>query len=104
MGNEIYKVKLTWSDTALNQLESIFYSLYQNNPDSAAKSVNNIMNRISNLKLFPEKGRVVPEIDNRSLREIIYNKYRIVYRLLDKLRLFIFSTMQNHCMILSFVS
>ncbi|MCL5028316.1 MAG: type II toxin-antitoxin system RelE/ParE family toxin [Bacteroidetes bacterium] len=80
-------MKLTWSDTAVNQLEAIADSLYQNNPDSAAKFVNNIMNRISNLKLFPEKGRVVPEINDRSLREIVYNKYRIVYRLSDKIEI-----------------
>lgn len=80
-------MKLTWSDTAVNQLEAIADSLYQNNPDSVAKFVNNIMNRISNLKLFPEKGRVVPEINDRSLREIVYNKYRIVYRLSDKIEI-----------------
>lgn len=80
-------MKLTWSDTAVNQLEAIADSLYQNNADSAAKFVNNIMNRISNLKLFPEKGRVVPEVNDRSLREIVYNKYRIAYRLSDKIEI-----------------
>lgn len=80
-------MKLTWADTAVNQLEAITDSLYQSNPDSAAKFVDNIMNRISNLRLFPEKGRIVPEINDRSLREIIYNKYRVVYKLSNKIEI-----------------
>lgn len=48
-------MKLNWSDTAVNQLEVIVYSLYQINPGSAAKFVDSIMNRISNLRLFLKK-------------------------------------------------
>lgn len=80
-------MKLTWSDTAVNQLEAIADSLYRTNQDSAARFVNNIMNRISSLRLYPEKGRIVPEINDKSLREIIYNKYRVVYRLSDKIEI-----------------
>lgn len=29
---------------------------------------------------FPELGRVVPELDDESLREIIVRSYRVVYR------------------------
>ena len=80
-------MKLTWSDTAVNQLEIIVNSLYQINPGSAAKFVDSIMNRISNLRLFPEIGRIVPEINDRKLREIIYKRYRVVYRLTDKIEI-----------------
>lgn len=32
------------------------------------------------LSQFPELGRIVPEINNESIREIIVKSYRIVYR------------------------
>lgn len=36
------------------------------------------------LRSHPEFGRVVPEIGQNSYREIIFQNYRIVYRLLDE--------------------
>ncbi len=33
------------------------------------------------LALFPESGRVVPEYDRRDLRELLFQNYRIVYRI-----------------------
>ena len=32
------------------------------------------------LTLFPESGRIVPEYDRRDLRELLFQNYRIVYR------------------------
>ena len=34
-----------------------------------------------NLSEFPESGRVIPEVDDKSLREIIVQGYRVMYRL-----------------------
>jgi len=39
------------------------------------------MQTIKSIPAQPELGRVVPEYGNRSLRERIYQGYRIVYRL-----------------------
>ncbi|MHB8255107.1 MAG: type II toxin-antitoxin system RelE/ParE family toxin [Acidiferrobacter sp.] len=33
------------------------------------------------LRRFPESGRMIPEADDRSLREIIIQGYRVMYRL-----------------------
>jgi len=33
------------------------------------------------LSIFQESGRIVPEINNPSIREIILGKYRLVYRI-----------------------
>jgi plasmid stabilization system protein ParE len=30
---------------------------------------------------FPESGRIVPEINDPSLREIVLGKYRLIYRI-----------------------
>ena len=38
---------------------------------------------LNSLGLFPESGRVVPEYQDKNLREKIFQNYRIVYRLKD---------------------
>jgi plasmid stabilization system protein ParE len=39
------------------------------------------LNSVERLEDFPRSGRVVPEIEQDNIREIILNRYRIVYRL-----------------------
>ena len=36
------------------------------------------------VRLFPESGRVVPEVNDATLREVVYGNYRIVYRVLPE--------------------
>jgi toxin ParE1/3/4 len=39
---------------------------------------------VDSIKEFPNSGRVVPEYNNKALREKILNNYRIVYRVKDE--------------------
>ena len=41
--------------------------------------VGKLMQVAERLEVFPASGRVVPEIGDESLREVIYRNYRIVY-------------------------
>jgi plasmid stabilization system protein ParE len=43
--------------------------------------VERIVAAVSRLESHPRSGRVVPEIGEPTLREIIVDRYRIVYRL-----------------------
>jgi plasmid stabilization system protein ParE len=36
---------------------------------------------VGRLESFPQSGRIVPEVGDESLREVIYGNYRLVYRL-----------------------
>ena len=40
-----------------------------------------IVAAVDRLESFPESGRVVPEVGDESLREVIHGAYRIVYRI-----------------------
>jgi len=33
------------------------------------------------LEMFPESGRIIPEVEDKMLREIIVQGYRVMYRL-----------------------
>ena len=39
----------------------------------------NVLTKVQQLKRFPRIGRIVPEINEESMRELIYRSYRIVY-------------------------
>jgi plasmid stabilization system protein ParE len=49
-------------------------------PLDAEKWINTIFSKVEDLELSTEIGRVVPEINNRQFRELIYGNYRIIYR------------------------
>lgn len=36
------------------------------------------------LRHFPMNGRTLPEVDDETIRELIYKNYRIVYQVLEK--------------------
>ncbi len=42
-----------------------------------------VFNATDRLKIFPESGRIVPEINQHNIREVIFGNYRIIYRLQD---------------------
>ena len=41
-----------------------------------------MLNNIDGLPMFPNRGRVVPEIRKPHIREIIQSPYRVIYRVL----------------------
>jgi toxin ParE1/3/4 len=57
------------------------------NPDYIPKLVKRIDIRLEELRTFPEKGRVVPELEKKSItdyRELIEGYYRIIYHAKDQ--------------------
>ncbi|MCK4377763.1 MAG: type II toxin-antitoxin system RelE/ParE family toxin [Deltaproteobacteria bacterium] len=50
------------------------------NPTAAQKWVDNIFKKVGLLQFSPEIGRIVPEIERREIRELIFGNYRIIYR------------------------
>ncbi len=46
-------------------------------------TIQKIFSAVQHLKNFPHIGRIVPEINDPNIREILYRSYRIVYRFKD---------------------
>jgi plasmid stabilization system protein ParE len=74
-----YQVKL--SRSAESDIEDIVRYISIDDPDQALRFGRFLINHARGLAQFPERGRVVPEFDDDSIRELIVRKYRIVYRL-----------------------
>lgn len=74
-------MKVIWTHEALAQLTEIEDFISQDSPERAVKFVDQIIEHSESLSANPRIGRTVPEISNPDIRELIFKKYRIVYRL-----------------------
>jgi len=73
-------MKIEWTEPAISDLQHIRDYIVKDSEYYAARFVSKIIGRIDVLPDFPEMGRVVTEADDKSIRELIYQKYRIMYR------------------------
>jgi plasmid stabilization system protein ParE len=92
-------MKLKWSDRALRDLERIGDFIAEDDPGAANRLVSRLWQRAVVLKSHPRLGRVVPELCDQDLREIIDGNYRIVYQLADH-EILIVTVFEGHRMFL----
>jgi len=74
-----FKVILT--PQSLDDLEEIVTFIAKDNPQRARTFGNELIDRALSIAPLPERGRVVPEIGEPSVREIIHGAYRIIYEI-----------------------
>jgi plasmid stabilization system protein ParE len=74
--------KIIWSEQARDDLQSIVLFIAQDNPAVAESFGCRLMSKVDVLAQFPQLGRVVPEENDETIREIIFHPYRIIYRVL----------------------
>lgn len=74
-------IKIIWTHEALLRLFEIEDFISQDSPDRAGKFVDQLIEHTESLSDNPLSGRTVPEISNPDIRELIFRKYRIVYRI-----------------------
>lgn len=72
-------MRITWSEQAVHDLESVHEDISREAPGRAAPFVGRLVSAVEPLLSFPLMGRTVPEGDGRQ-REVIVDPYRIVYR------------------------
>ena len=73
--------RVIWTREAVEDVEAIKAYVARDSVRYAALLADRIVAAVGRLESFPESGRVVPEVGDESLREIIDGAYRIVYRL-----------------------
>ena len=72
-------MKLFWTKEALLRLQEIEVYVSGDNPVSAIEFVDKLISAAETIVDYPEKGRIVPELSLKNIRELIYKNYRIVY-------------------------
>lgn len=82
------KYKIKWSNVAENDLRKIIEFIARDNVANAKKAFERIKEKTSDLDQFPDRGRIVPELQDYGItlyREIIVSPWRIIYRSTDGL-------------------
>ena len=77
-------MKILWSPLAIDRASEIAGYIAQDNPDAAESWINTVFKKVEHLKEFPKSGRIVPETDNTTIRELVYGNYRIIYRVEER--------------------
>jgi plasmid stabilization system protein ParE len=74
-------MKIIWSPLAIDRAAEIVDYIAQDKPLAAQKWIETIFSKVDSLKLSPEIGRIVPEIGDNQFRELIYQNYRVIYKI-----------------------
>lgn len=78
-------MKIIWTQEALERLAEIDAYVSKDSPERASKFINQLIEHTTPLSSQPRLGRTVPELNNTDIRELIFKKYRIVYKLRENL-------------------
>jgi len=73
-------VRVDWSDLALDRVEETALHIAADDPAAALRWTNEPFAAVERLAGFPQSGRLVPELEGRRVRELIYGAYRVFYR------------------------
>lgn len=71
---------LVWSPKAVDELEAICNYIAIDSEYYAHVFAKGVIEAVEMLERFPESGRTVPEYEREDIREVIFQSYRIVYR------------------------
>jgi plasmid stabilization system protein ParE len=88
---------VSWSETAENDLVSIIEYIARENPLQASKIFSDIRKIADNLRTFPDRGRIIPELKDQGItlyRELIIGPWRMMYRVSDD-RVYVLSVLDS---------
>lgn len=79
--------QVLWTDVAENDLKEIIGYISIRNPSNAKNILKKIKFKTSNLYTFPERGRIIPELQEQGIsqyREMIIPPWRLIYKIAKK--------------------
>lgn len=91
------KYNVTWANVAENDLKNIIEYIAEDSPQDALKILNKIRQKASDLYTLPERGRIVPELQDQGLfqfRELIIPPWRLIYRISER-KIFVLSVIDS---------
>lgn len=72
---------VVWTDHAKAQLRHIYNYIAQDSPLYAKRVTEDLVGKTIGLDNLPHLGRMVPELNNQSVRELPIHSYRILYEI-----------------------
>lgn len=75
--------RVVWSHQARHSLEEILDFIQQDSREGARQVLEQALAAASSLSTLSERGRVVPELAEPSIREVFVYRYRLMYRVTE---------------------
>ncbi len=72
--------EITWTEPALSDLNDIAEYIALENVIVAKQLVQMIFSKVERLEVFPESGRIPPELEHLNYRDVFINPCRIFYK------------------------
>ncbi len=89
--------EVIWANVAENDLRRIVEYIAIDSPSNALTVFRKIKQKASTLNVFPDRGRIVPELRDHGIlqyRELIIAPWRILYRISGKY-VYVFSVLDS---------
>src|SRR3989304_8968868 len=86
---------IIWAGVAKNDLREIIEYIATDSPANALKTLKKIKQKASSLYTLPERGRIVPELQDQGIlfyRELIVPPWRIIYRI-SEMKVYVLSVL-----------
>lgn len=75
--------KIRWTEKASSNLQAIHDYIAKDSKTYAARFIKSLIKATAKLEQMPRCGRIVPELEDYEFREVIFQNYRIVYRIVE---------------------
>lgn len=72
-------MKVTWAPLAEEQVADAFAYIAAERPAAALRWFERVVTATESLSELPDQGRMVPEAQRQSVRELLVDPYRVVY-------------------------
>ena len=72
--------KIEWTRSAISDARSLRDYIAQDSEAYAERFVQRVIQAVEATATFPFLGRKVPEANDDAIREILFHKYRVIYR------------------------
>lgn len=73
---------VAWTPLARDGLDEVIAYIAEDSPEAADKVLEAVLGVAESLSVFSERGRVVPELADGSIREVFVYRYRMIYEVL----------------------
>jgi len=73
-----------WTEAAWSDLDGVADYIAADSPFYAAAFVREVREAARSLNVMPERGSIVPELENSKIREIFVRKYRLIFQIQRK--------------------
>ena len=72
--------EVVWSESAQRALDEVIEYVANDSKSAAERVLHTALDVAASLATLSERGRVVPELDTPSIRELFVFEYRLMYR------------------------